>query len=41
MDPSKVNDEVSSEVEVKAAVSRLFPHRDSVHTHLHAEHFKQ
>ena len=39
--PSKLNNEILSEVEVEAAVQRLRPHRAGKHAHLRAEHFKQ
>ena len=36
---AQVNDEISSEVEVKAAVHRLRPQKAGGHTHLRTEHF--
>ena len=40
-DPAKVNDEISSEAQVEAAVRRLCPHRAGIQTHLRAEYLKQ
>ena len=41
VDPAKLNNDITSEVEVKAAVRCLLPHRAGGHTHIRAEHFKQ